>query len=280
MDKRQVGIVMALFRYPVKSMLGEEIDECEVGAKGVVGDRAYALREASGRVVTAKKWANIFEFRACYDSTPAADALAPIRIELPDRRVIHAQDPDASAVLSNVLGRKVTLERVSADQRARAEIDPKTVFSDVPVEDVVPEFTAATLPDTFALRHGTFFDSAFIHVLASSTLRHMRSLIGDDAQIDPRRFRPNIYVDTEDSSEAFVEDEWLDGTLAVGDSVTIVGMRQALRCVMTTHRQGDLARDLRVLRTAAQHHQARVGVFASIGASGRVRVGDPVWLVR
>jgi uncharacterized protein YcbX len=57
-------------------------------------------------------------------------------------------------------------------------------------------------------------------------------------------------------------------------------MRQALRCVMTTHRQGDLARDLRVLRTAAQHHQARVGVFASIGASGRVRVGDPVWLIK
>ncbi len=221
MDKRQVGIVRALFRYPVKSMLGEEIDECEVGAKGVVGDRAYALRETSGRVVTAKKWANMFEFSARYDSTPAADALAPIRIELPDR-----------------------------------------------------------LPDTFALRHGTFFDSAFIHVLASSTLRHMRSLIGDDAQIDPRRLRPNIYVETEDSSEAFVEDEWLDGTLAVGDSVTIVGMRQALRCVMTTHRQGDLPRDLRVLRTAAQHHQARVGVFASIGAPGRVRVGDPVWLIK
>jgi uncharacterized protein YcbX len=194
--------------------------------------------------------------------------------------VIHAQDPDASAVLSAVLGRKVTLERVSVEEHSRAEINSRTVFSDVPVEDVQPEFTAATLPDTFALRHGTFFDSAFIHVLASSTLRHMRSLIGDDAQIDPRRFRPNIYVDTEDSSEAFVEDEWLDGTLAVGDSVTIVGMRQALRCVMTTHRQGDLPRDLRVLRTAAQHHQARVGVFASIGAPGRVRVGDPVWLIK
>jgi uncharacterized protein YcbX len=280
MDKRQVGIVKALFRHPVKSMAGEEIDECEVGAKGVVGDRAYALREANGRVVTAKKWANMFEFSARYDSTPAADGLAPIRIELPDGRVIHAQDPDASAVLSTVLGRKVTLERVSAEEHSRAEINPKTVFSDVPVEDVQPAFTAATLPDTFALRHGTFFDSAFIHVLASSTLRHMRSLIGDDAQIDPRRFRPNIYVETEDSSEAFVEDEWLDGTLAVGDSVKIVGMRQALRCVMTTHRQGDLPRDLRVLRAAARHHQGCVGVFASIGAPGRVRAGDPVWLIK
>jgi hypothetical protein len=280
MDKRQIGIVKALFRYPVKSMLGEGVDEFEVSAKGVVGDRAYALREVSGRVVTAKKWANMLEFSARYDSTPAADGLAPIRIELPGGRAIHAQDPDASTVLSTVLGRKVTLERANAEEHSRAEINPRTVFSDVPVEDVQPGFTAATLPDTFALRHGTFFDSAFIHVLASSTLRYMRSLIGDDAQIDPRRFRPNIYVETEDSSEAFVEDEWLDGTLAVGDSVTIVGMRQALRCVMTTHRQGDLARDLRVLRTAAQHHQARVGVFASIGAPGRVRVGDPVWLIK
>ena len=126
MDKRQVGIVKALFRYPVKSMLGEEIDECEVGVKGVVGDRAYALRETSGRVVTAKKWANMFEFSARYDSTPAADGLAPIRIELPGGRAIHAQDPDASTVLSTILGRKVTLVRVSAEVRARAEIDPRT----------------------------------------------------------------------------------------------------------------------------------------------------------
>jgi uncharacterized protein YcbX len=111
MDKRQIGIVKALFRYPVKSMLGEGVDEFEVSAKGVVGDRAYALREVSGRVVTAKKWANMLEFSARYDSTPAADGLAPIRIELPGGRAIHAQDPDASTVLSTVLGRKVTLER-------------------------------------------------------------------------------------------------------------------------------------------------------------------------
>ena len=55
-------------------------------------------------------------------------------------------------------------------------------------------------------------------------------------------------------------------------------MQAALRCVMTTHRQTDLARDPRILRAAAQHHSARLGVFASIGAPGPVRIGDLVFL--
>ena len=95
--------------------------------------------------------------------------------------------PDASAVLSAVLGRTVGLERAQSDQRHRAEIDPATVFGDVPVEHVVPGHTATTLPDSFALPPGTFFDSASIHVLASGTLAHLRALTGDDAQLDPRR---------------------------------------------------------------------------------------------
>jgi uncharacterized protein YcbX len=55
-------------------------------------------------------------------------------------------------------------------------------------------------------------------------------------------------------------------------------MKPALRCVMTTHRQEDLGRDLRIIRAAAQFHQATVGVFASVGATGTVRVGAPVFL--
>jgi uncharacterized protein YcbX len=59
-----------------------------------------------------------------------------------------------------------------------------------------------------------------------------------------------------------------------------VQMRPTLRCVMTTHRQADLGHDLRILRTAAQHHHDHVGVWGSIGTAGTVRVGDPVVLVR
>lgn len=278
MGRRQIGIVKELFRYPVKSMLGERLGEFEVGNGGVVGDRAWALHEANDRVVTAKKWANMLQFRAAYDSPPTPDGFAPVRIVLPDGRSIHAADPNASEIISAVFGRKVTLVSVRPGEHARAEIDPKTIFGDLAVTDVLPPFTEQTLPDHFGLLKGTFFDSASIHLVATSSLAHMGSLIGEDARLDPRRFRPNIVVETDPRMTGFVEDEWVGGTLEVGDSVRIVKIEPALRCVMTTHRQQDLPRDLRILRTVAQQHQAKFGVFAWIGQPGGVRLGDQVWL--
>jgi uncharacterized protein YcbX len=280
MERRRIGVVKDLFRYPVKSMGGERLSAVDIAAEGVIGDRAYALREANGRIVTAKKWPNLLEFGARYDAPPIPGVLAPLRIILPDGRSIQAQAPDASATLSAVLGRPVVLERAQCGQTSHAEIDPATVFGDLPVDQVLPEHTAATLPDSFALRPGTFFDSGSIHVLASGTLAHLRTLVGRDAQLDPRRFRPNILVETLPGIEGFLEDEWLEGTLEVGESVRIVQLRPTLRCVMTTHQQAGLVRDLRILRIAAQHHHDHVGVCGAIGAAGTVRAGDPVVLVK
>jgi len=275
----QVGVIKELFRYPVKSMLGERLTEVEIGSKGVTGDRAWALREANGRIVSAKKWANMLGFRAAYEDAPTVEQLAPVKITLPDGNMVRSDDPVAPELISHYLGREVKLERARIDEHSRAEIDPSTVFGDVGVANVAPAFTEETLPDTFGLPHGTFFDSAMIHVLATGTLEHLRSLIGANAQVDPRRFRPNIVVETDPRMTGFVEDEWVGGTLGAG-VVKIVGLRAALRCVMTTHQQSELARDLRILRVAAQRHSATLGVFASIGAPGRVRVGEPVWLSR
>jgi hypothetical protein len=66
----------------------------------------------------------------------------------------------------------------------------------------------------------------------------------------------------------------------VGKSVRIVQMRPTLRCVVPTHQQADLVRDLRILRTAAGHYHDHVGVCGAIGAAGTVRSGDPVVLVK
>jgi uncharacterized protein len=261
MERRSIGIVQALYRYPVKSMQGERLREVDIGPQGVIGDRAYALREANGRVITAKKWPALLECAARYEVPPTPEGLAPLCITLPDGRNIQAHDPDASAALSTVLGCPVRLDRAQADQHHRAAIDPATVFGDVPVETLKPGYTAATLPDSFALPPGTFFDAASIHILASGTLSHLRILTGGDAQVDPRRFRPNIVIETEAGLEGFLEDDWLEGTIEVGEPVRIMQLRPTLRCVMT------------------QHHQAEVGVWAAIGAPGTVRVGDPVVLV-
>jgi uncharacterized protein len=281
MERRKVAMVSALFRYPVKSMLGEKPRELVLTTNGTLGDRAWAVREVSGRIATAKKWPNMLGLRASYDSPPKADELAPVTIAFPDGTTIHAADPDASARLSEVLGRPVRLEQAKADERSRGEIDPRTIFADVPVEQIVPGLTIDTMPDTFGLMRGAFFDSAPIHVLASGSLEHMKRLCGGSSMLDPRRFRPNIFVDTGGSgADGFIEDEWLEGTLEVGEAVKIIDMKPALRCVMTTHAQTDLPRDLSILRIAAQHHKATLGVFAAIGAPGTVRVGDPVYLSR
>jgi len=279
MSERQVGVVRELFRYPVKSMLGEQVNELAVVAPGVLGDRAWGIREANGRMASAKKWSNLFDFHAVYEFPPQPATLAPVQITLPDGTTIRAEDPAASGRLSAALGRPVTLERARADEHSRGEIDPRTIFGDLGVERIMPQFTAASLPDSFSLARGSFCDSAAIQLMATGTLDYLKSLIGDDARTDPRRFRPNVLVDTGRAADYFIEDDWLEGELRIGGAVKIIKMRAALRCVMTTHRQTDLERDLRILRAAAQHHSARVGVFAAIGTPGLIRRGDPVVLV-
>jgi MOSC domain-containing protein len=279
MDRWQIGVVASLWRHPVKSMLGEQLAQVLVTERGVIGDRAWALRElATRQIVSAKKFARMYAFRATCDEEPAPGRLAPVSIRLPDGSVIRAEDPDASEQIGAALGRKVKLERAEDAGREHAGIDPKTVFADVPVEKVIPGLTAQTMPADFGLAAGTFFDSAVMHVLASGTLRHMSRLTAAASIFDPRRFRPSIYVDTGAADDHFIEDDWLDGVLAVGESVRIASLRPALRCVMTTHAQDDLPQDYRVLRTAAYHHRANAGVFAAVAAGGMVRVGDPVFL--
>jgi len=279
MERRQVGVVAALWRHPVKSMLGEQLAEVEITERGAIGDRVYALRElATNLIVSAKKFPRMFEFRAACEGVSTPGACPTVCIRLPDGRAIHAEDPDASELISAALGKEVRIERADTAQSERAGIDPGTVFGDVPVENVRPGLTLAVMPDYFALAPGTFFDSAVMHVIASGTLRHLSKLAGEASGFDPRRFRPTIYVETGEGAGRFVEDEWEGGVLAVGDSVKIAGMRAALRCVMTTHPQDELGRDYRVLRTAASSHNANVGVFASVAASGVVRIGDGVFL--
>ena len=124
-----------------------------------------------------------------------------------------------------MLGHSVVLKRAWPDQHHRAAIDPATVLGDVPVETLKPAYTAATLPDSFALPPGTFFDAASIHMLASGTLSHLRILTGENLRVAPHRFRPNIVIETEAGLAGFVEDRWLDGTLHVGERVRIVQMR-------------------------------------------------------
>src|SRR5262249_39663196 len=224
MAREQSGVVAALWRQPVKSMLGEQLAEVEISRRGVVGDRAYALREvATGRIVSAKKFARMYDFRSAYEKPPAADHVTPVAITLPDGHVIHAEDSNAADVIGEFLGRRGKLERSEKAAKENAGIDPKTIFGDVPPDPVIPGLQADKMPPHFPLAAGTFFDTAIMHVIASGTLRHMAK-IAQRSIFDPRRFRPTIYVDSGLGDDRFIEDDWVGGTLEVGASVKIVEM--------------------------------------------------------
>src|SRR5256886_3888336 len=111
----RVGSVAALWRYPVKSMMGEELNSCEVTDRGLLGDRQFAVVDrATGKVGGAKnprKWGNFFDFRAAYAEPPKAGArISPVRITLPDGTVVTSGHADLEQVLSRAFGREVALE--------------------------------------------------------------------------------------------------------------------------------------------------------------------------
>jgi uncharacterized protein len=267
---RFVGTLTEIWRYPVKSMLGEQVRSLAISVRGGMGDRVWALRDLeSARIASAKKYSRLLEFRASYESSPTNAAPG---------RVFDAEEAGVSEAISAVIGQPLRLERAQPERREKTGIDPATVFGDVPVENLIPEHTAQTLPDYFELMGGSFFEKAALHVLASGSVDHLRRL-QPGAVIDQRRFRPNLYIETGAEWTDFVEDAWLGGTLAVGATLRIDDMQPALGCVTTTLAQGDLPRDLGVLRTSAKHHGGCVGVFGAVQApGGLVRIGDSVSL--
>jgi len=263
--------VVSLWRYPVKSMMGEELNATEVTERGLVGDRAYALVDSSdGKVASAKnprKWPHLFDFRAAFVEPPGAAAKVPsVRITLPDGTRVTSDQGDLNQILSNALGRAVTLGAAR-----RGAVTAEEYWPDMEGLDHRDTVTDFTLPEE------TFFDCAVVHVLTTATLDRLRELY-PQGRFEVRRFRPNIVVQLGSRETSFAENAWIRHTLVIGDEVRLNVTGPCPRCVMTTLPQGDLPRDPGVLRTAAQHNHANVGAYAAVVRGGTVRRGDSVRL--
>jgi uncharacterized protein YcbX len=279
-----LGSVVSLWRYPVKSMLGEELNAAQVTDRGLLGDRAYALLDSSdGKVASAKnprKWPQLFDFRAAFLDAPRVGAtLPPVRTTLPDGTVLSSTHGDLNRILSGALKREVTLEATGGGQREIVESaspDPWTPKA----EEYWPDMEGLDYRDAvtdFDLPEGTFFDCAVVHVLTTATLDLLRELY-PQGRFEARRFRPNIILQAADGIKDFVENAWTDHKLAIGDEVRLSITGPCPRCVMTTLPQGDLPKDPGILRTAAQHNQVNVGVYASVLRGGTVHRGDAIRL--
>jgi len=249
-------------------MLGEELNATEVTKRGLLGDRAYALVDsADGKVASAKnprKWPGLFDCRAAFADVPRTGTKAPlVRITLPDGTVVNSEQRDLNQILSKALKREVKLSALPDAQAATAE-------------EYWPDIEGLDHRDTvtdFDLPEGTFFDCALVHLLTTATLDRLRELYPQGC-FEVRRFRPNMVVETSKGANDFVENAWIGQVIAIGDSVRLSVTGPCPRCVMTTLPQGDLPKDTGILRTAAQHNRANVGVYAAVLQGGNIRRGD------
>jgi hypothetical protein len=284
---------MAIWRYPVKSMLGEELDASEMSERGLLGDRAYALVDAvTGKLASAanpRKWAALYECRAAYDEQPCSgQPLPPVRMILTNGETVSSARDDLDGVLTCALGRATTLTS-TVPSAASYEIYWPEIAGVVPVGEQVPNAdheNITSLPVAFAAPAGTFFDGAVVHLLTTATLKRLGELY-PQGRFDARRFRPNIVVDSGADEAGFVENDWVGRTLTIGDEVRLRVLLPCPRCVRSTLAQGDLPKDPGVLRTVAQHNQVPVGefglmactgVYCDVQSTGVIRLGDAVRL--
>jgi len=279
-----LGSVVSLWRYPVKSMMGEELNATDVTQRGVLGDRAYALVDsATEKVASAKnprKWAKLFDFRAALAEPPrTAEKIPPVHVTLPEGTMVTSEHSDTDQILSNMLGREVTLQTREPAQQEVVESTLPNPWSRS-YEEYWPDMEELAYRDTVtheAMPEGTYFDIAVIHILTTATIDRLRELY-PQGRFEVRRFRPNIVVEPSSGEEGFVENDWIGKALVIGDGVRIDITEPCQRCVMTTLPQGDLPKDPGILRTAAKHNQVNVGVYGAVLQGGTIRRGDSVRL--
>ena len=259
-------------------MLGEELNSSYVTERGLVGDRSYALiDQETGKVASAKnprKWGKLFDFRAAFieDTPPQVDEniLPPVRITFPDGTQIFSSDQDnIDHALSSVLGREVRLVRATNLEKPSYEEYWPDIEGLAQREKVTDE----------AMPPQTFFDIAVIHIFTTSTIDRLRELY-PEGRFEVRRFRPNIVVESASSGEKdFIENLWVGKKLMIGEDIVLRVIGPCTRCVMITLPQGDLPKDLGILRTVAQYNRVTAGVYATVhGGGGTIRRGDQVRL--
>ena len=265
------GIVTEIWRYPVKSMQGEQLTRAELGPLGINGDRRFAVRDlTTGKILSAKTPKLARDLLTCTAHTEADST--EISITVAGETFRHATDQGGlNAALSTLVGFPVALVEASNDAELYASDWPE-------LDDMVLSNMSIDLP----MLTGTFADLEPLHLLTTASIAHLASL-ATDSVITAQRFRPGILINTPATS-SFVENDWQGASVGIG-SATIRFGAASPRCIMTTVAQPGLDDDKVVLQTIAKHNKrdfagmgnfACLGVYAKVTAPGTIAVGDHI----
>ena len=278
-QSNSVGSIQNIWRYAVKSMGGEELNEALVTDGGLLGDRGYAvIDQANGKVGSAKmpkKWGNLLALNSTYSAPPRAGApLPPVQINWPGGDSVISDTDDTDARLSETVGRPVTLTTVRPETVSLERVDPLVA------EEIILDIGEIMM-------EGRFSDYAAIHMLTTSTLAHL-SKLSSGIVFDAMRFRPNLIIEAADGHSGFVENDWVGRTVAIGKDVRLRITDPTPRCLIPTQAQyGGIEKDMKVLPAIVKHNRLPVpildnevlpcvGVYGFVIQGGNVRQGDTV----
>jgi len=260
-----IGRVESLWRYPVKSMRGEELDEIFAGFSGVYGDRLFAFRSSASRkgfpYFTARDQREMLRFRPRFrhpDKAAAPVNLREAESIAPGATPVYADPPDLMVDVETPAGNTLTIDDPALIDMLRNGVDDKHQLTLLRSERAITDCRPVSL-------------------LALQSVRKLAEETG--AMVDKRRFRANIYLDLT-SADGFAEDRFVGRSLRVGSKVILSILERDPRCMMITLDPDTGAIAPALLKKVAQAHSGMTGVYGAVLAEGLIRKGDPVELIQ
>ena len=254
-----VGKIDSLWRYPVKSMRGEELDEAFASFSGIYGDRLFAFESSASPkgfpYLTAREQQRLLQYRPHFRYPDKA--ARPINLT-------EAEKMGANPVWADFAELMVDVE--TPDGKTLAVDDPALI--DMIRADIDQKHQLTLMRSERALT-----DCRPVSVFSLQSARQLAEETG--TSIDKRRFRANVYVNLT-SAQGFAENEFVGKSLRIGPKVVVTVLERDARCVMITLDPDTGEKSPEILKKVAQAHDGMAGVYGAVIVEGRLHMGDSV----
>jgi len=257
-----IGKVDSLWRYPVKSMRGEELDEAFAGYSGIYGDRLFAFRSSANHegfpYFTAREQRRLLQYRPRFRYP--GKAARPINL-------IEAESRNANPLLANLAELIVDVETPAG--KTLAIDDPALI--EIVRTDIDQKHHVTLMQSQRAMT-----DCRPVSIFSLQSAQQLAEETG--TPVDKRRFRANVYVDLT-SANGFAENEFVGRSVRIGSKVVITVLERDSRCMIITLDPDTGEQTPAILKKVAQAHDGMAGVYGAVLVEGMVQKGDPVEVI-